>query len=154
MKPSTSLLSAFAALAHVSSANFDIYTNTAATFVGGVAETGWKVFEAEPDCSQVNNAPQLQFDCTGDCFGGQDASGIERITMTFSTDPLYSWTISRDDGYRMIGQDGNSYGECIVFPGDDFYCATAVNTDQGTRKLRCLTEFTASQLNEAALSGS
>lgn len=52
----------------------------------------------------------------------------------------------------MIGLDGNTYGNCILYPGDSFNC----NDDlviwanrQGVRKFRCLTHLSVEQIEAA-----
>lgn len=65
-----------------------------------------------------------------------------------------------------MGVDGNEYGGCVAYPGDDYGCAAAFLNERGKltamlyshgviltllsigwRKLRCFTEFTADQIN-------
>ncbi len=44
--------------------------------------------------------------------------------------------------------DGNTYGNCIVFPNGDYNCNSDGSIYRfGYRKFRCLTSFTADQLN-------
>jgi hypothetical protein len=49
----------------------------------------------------------------------------------------------------MYGLDGKIYGRCIPFPSDDYLCAGAFGSRQGVRMFRCLTKFTAPQINAA-----
>lgn len=51
---------------------------------------------------------------------------------------------------QCIQADDVSYGDCIVFPHGDFDCWSAGVTRKGARKFRCLTQFTADQLNAVA----
>lgn len=48
----------------------------------------------------------------------------------------------------MYGRDGKVYGECILFPGNGYHCPNA-GALHGQRKFRCLTQFTAGQINSA-----
>lgn len=46
--------------------------------------------------------------------------------------------------------DGNTYGNCIVFPNGDYDCNSIFGGKEqhhGYRKFRCLTQFTADQIN-------
>ena len=46
--------------------------------------------------------------------------------------------------------DGNTYGNCIVFPNGDYSCNSDANYFmEGYRKFRCLTRFTADDLNNS-----
>jgi hypothetical protein len=49
--------------------------------------------------------------------------------------------IYKDRNFDMIGLDGNTYGNCILFPGDDYQCS-GVPIQNGARKFRCLTQYT------------
>lgn len=86
-------------------ANFDIYTGTQIDVFGPSANTMWLIFEAEPDCDNVNNDGSWWYDeddvsgekqgvrCEGGCAGGEDASAIEILEMNFhGTDPVYHWS--------------------------------------------------------------
>lgn len=46
----------------------------------------------------------------------------------------------------MEGLDGNVYGNCIVFPGDDFQCSDGLKSVGGVRLFRCLTDVTVQNL--------
>jgi hypothetical protein len=64
----------------------------------------------------------------------------------------YGIAIYKDRGhpYKMYGRDDNVYGECIVFPGDDFACQHPFFDARGVvRKLRYLTSVTADQIKAA-----
>ncbi|KAF1974803.1 hypothetical protein BU23DRAFT_553048 [Bimuria novae-zelandiae CBS 107.79] len=54
----------------------------------------------------------------------------------------FHFTIYKDRNFDMIGLDGNVYGTCIVFPGDDFSCSAGNYSNGGKRMFRCLTAFT------------
>jgi hypothetical protein len=63
--------------------------------------------------------------------------------MNFHSDPTkFHWTIYKDRNFDMIGLDGNVYGNCIVFPGDDFSCSEGTWSNGGKRMFRCLTPLT------------
>ena len=51
----------------------------------------------------------------------------------------------------MYGLDGNSYGNCVLYPNNDFECGDVLHWS-GYRKLRCLTAVTVLQ-NDDALKG-
>jgi hypothetical protein len=59
----------------------------------------------------------------------------------------------RDPKYQLFGLDGNVYGDCMLFPGNTFSCEYASGFGQwnGHRKFRCLTRYTATEINEARL---
>ncbi|KAF1966180.1 hypothetical protein BU23DRAFT_332405 [Bimuria novae-zelandiae CBS 107.79] len=65
------------------------------------------------------------------------------------TDPVYHWTLYKDRNWEMTGLDGNVYGNCILFPGDDYSCGQGISGRSGVRKFRCLTQFTAQQIYDA-----
>lgn len=93
-------------------------------------------------------------------------SGSERVKLTFCRAALY-----KDRGRTMVGctqqapsftqlhlgfeltqslVDGNTYGNCIVFPDGDYNCNSIFGGKEqhhGYRKFRCLTQFTADQIN-------
>lgn len=57
--------------------------------------------------------------------------------------------IYKDRGhpYKMYGLDGRTYGECIMFPGDDYLCGWADGSVRsGVRLFRCLTQFTVEEI--------
>ncbi|KAL5390593.1 hypothetical protein DPSP01_001668 [Paraphaeosphaeria sporulosa] len=160
-------LAAFSLL-RLASANFDLYAVLDTTVVPDEnpepAIDEWRVFEAEPDCDDAKNAANwndsddVSGDKQGVVFEGdkdpQDPGKATRVEMNFhDTDPVYHFTIYKDRNYDMIGLDGNTYGNCIPFPGDDFQCnyplPLGVQTLSGARYFRCLTDITAQQLNEA-----
>jgi hypothetical protein len=62
--------------------------------------------------------------------------------MHFSNNPLYHWTIYKSRGYRMEGLDHGDYGNCVPFPDHSMTCGDR----HLTRKFRCLTKFTASDI--------
>ncbi|KAI1840405.1 hypothetical protein JX265_007206 [Neoarthrinium moseri] len=157
------LLAAILALATVTLANFDLYVGSQSHFLEPVVFTVWQIFEAEPDCRQVWDTVYYEDSedvsgtkagvrCEGDgCLGGADPVAITTLEMNFhGEDPIYHWTIYKDRNYDMIGLDGKVYGNCILFPGDDYECIDPViGAYSGGRKFRCLTEFTAAQINDA-----
>jgi hypothetical protein len=53
----------------------------------------------------------------------------------------------------MIGLDGKVYGHCILFPAVNRYCFAFFLVMDVERKFRCLTSFTASQINAATRQG-
>jgi hypothetical protein len=64
--------------------------------------------------------------------------------MSQLTDHIgYSSAIYKNRNYEMIGLDGKVYGRCIPFPGHNFEYWPM----QGWRKFRCLTSFTAKDIN-------
>lgn len=53
-------------------------------------------------------------------------------------------------GLTWSSVDGNTYGNCIVFPDGDYNCNSIFGGKEqhhGYRKFRCLTRFTADQIN-------
>ena len=47
----------------------------------------------------------------------------------------------------MYGLDGNTYGECILFPGDNWTCdQVPFLILNGARKFRCLTQYSVSDI--------
>ncbi|KZL81219.1 hypothetical protein CI238_11100 [Colletotrichum incanum] len=125
MKPSM-VVASFMAFAPVCKANFD-RVNNAITY-GHYGDTG--------------------VHCVGDCAMEGRADGIQVVEMHFTNNPLYHWTICKDRGCKMYGLDGKVYGECIVFPGNNYRC-DAFGITTGRRKIRCLTNFTARQITAA-----
>ncbi|KAI1847967.1 hypothetical protein JX265_001972 [Neoarthrinium moseri] len=157
MLPSFAAILSSMAMVPLVKANFDLYETMQTVAFGGEALTGYKVFEAEPDCDQVRAGGFYQDEtdvsgdntgvrCEGDCAAA-DPAGITILEMHFNNNPLHHWTIYKDRNYDMIGLDGNTYGNCILFPGDDFFCSTAVETFSGRRRFRCLTQFTAPEID-------
>lgn len=53
--------------------------------------------------------------------------------------------------WPLFGVDGNKYGECFVFTGQDFNCSWKEGHMRmwGQRKFRCLTGFSAKEIKEA-----
>lgn len=49
------------------------------------------------------------------------------------------------DIYILV--DGKKYGNCIVFADGDYHCRRGASYIDGYRKFRCLTQFTAEQVN-------
>jgi hypothetical protein len=77
------------------------------------------------------------------CYYYGNPSGVDTIEMNFHSDPTkFHWTIYKDRNFDMIGLDGNVYGNCIVFPGDDFSCSEGTWSNGGKRMFRCLTPLT------------
>ncbi|KAF2838799.1 hypothetical protein M501DRAFT_992747 [Patellaria atrata CBS 101060] len=144
-------------------ANFDVY-RTEWIYINRPAIV-WQFFEAEPsNCDQVVNTPiwedhgdvsgsKLGVRCKGSGCGAQPPpDNIDELEIHTSNNPLYHWTLYKNRGRSMIGLDGNAYGNCIVFPNGDYNCPVAgqVFRIEGRRKFRCLTRFTAPQLNSNA----
>ncbi|KAH8591702.1 hypothetical protein B0O99DRAFT_675138 [Bisporella sp. PMI_857] len=156
MKISLVAISSWAALLPQVSANFDIYMVLDYSIIPNVVR--WQVFDAEASCAQSEATrmfTQLS-DVSGGklgvrCVTGRTSCGnpyappedIDQLEMNFRTNPVYHWTLYKNGGRNMIGLDGNTYGNCIVFAQGDFDCPLR----QGFRKFRCLTSFTANQLN-------
>jgi hypothetical protein len=168
-------ISAFmlAALLPLCSANFDLYHEYFAMNDGeGIV---WKVFQNHPSRDEVLSTGGFEVSrnvsgrkigvrCVGWCDHGDRPGGIEVLEMHFRNNPLYHWSkytyylrvqvprstfltsasaIYKNRNYEMIGLDGKVYGRCIPFPGA-FY-EEFIN--HGRRKFRCLTRFTAADLN-------
>ncbi|KAF1974935.1 hypothetical protein BU23DRAFT_597921 [Bimuria novae-zelandiae CBS 107.79] len=158
MKSTLAALSLFAPLfAPFAAANFDLYLVTENN-AGDTQNFGmWSIFEAEPDCNNAWNAYTVQSGedvsggagvvCEGvkECYYDSDPSAVSRLEMNFNNDDptKYHFTIYKDRNLDMIGLDGNVYGNCIVFPGDDFDCRTDLAFRYGKRMFRCLTAITA-----------
>ncbi|RBR24861.1 uncharacterized protein FIESC28_02351 [Fusarium coffeatum] len=168
MKSFSYLLGLMASFVVICSANFDLYIQIA-TFYNGPEFTQvqrqWAIFEADPSCGEAVDQPWY-YDrgdvsvargvrCAGDgCDPTGAASEITKLEMNLGfDDDVWHWTIYRDrprgqnGGYLMYGLDGNTYGECILFPGDNWTC------DQepflilnGARKFRCLTQCSVSDI--------
>ncbi|KAL3426865.1 hypothetical protein PVAG01_00374 [Phlyctema vagabunda] len=145
----------WAALMPQVSANFDIYFVDDYSIIPTVRR--YQVFEAQANCAQSQATrlfTQLD-DVSGNklgvrCKGGQGcyngyapADDIEQLEMNFGTNPVYHWTLYKNADRYMVGLDGKTYGHCIIFPDGDFDCPLR----HGYRKFRCLTSFTANQLN-------
>ncbi|KAK4174568.1 hypothetical protein QBC36DRAFT_191968 [Triangularia setosa] len=158
MRFSTFVLACVAGLAE---ANFDLFLG-AQTFPGdgGIHRfQTWSIFPSDPSCNDVWNGPyylgqedvsgsKVGVRCEGKGCNGGAASDIDIVEMHFTNSPLYHWTIYKNRGhpYKMYGLDGRVYGECILFPGDDYHCTKAIETRSAVRKFRCLTSFTVAQI--------
>ncbi|GAB1313576.1 Small secreted protein [Madurella fahalii] len=144
-------------------ANFDVY-RVEWIYINRPS-IGWQFFEAEPrNCDQVINTPvwedhgdvsgsRLGVRCEGSgCGPTPPPNDIDELEIHTSNNPLYHWTLYKDRGRSMVGLDGNTYGNCIVFPNGDYNCPVAgqIFRIEGRRKFRCLTRFTAAQLNSNA----
>ncbi|KAJ4352466.1 uncharacterized protein N0V89_007814 [Didymosphaeria variabile] len=167
MKVTASAVSAFT-LFHLALANFDLYRGTDVTAVPDdnpePALDVWQVFDGEPDCDDASSAQTWDDsdDVSGDKFGvvyeprpadPSDPGAATRVEMNFhDTDPVYHFTIYKDRNYDMIGLDGNTYGNCVPFPGDDYQCNYPLPLGDrvlsGARFFRCTTDLTAQQINE------
>ncbi|KAG6358206.1 hypothetical protein INS49_014090 [Diaporthe citri] len=130
-------ITAYVALLQPVAANFDVYMVDVYDAIFKSHSRGWQIFEAEPgSCVDVQNAPV--FWDSGD------------MNFSFLNGPVYHWTLYKDRGRTMVGLDGNTYGNCIVFPDGDYDCNSIFNGKEqhhGYRKFRCLTQFTADQIN-------
>ncbi|KAJ4301746.1 hypothetical protein N0V90_003839 [Kalmusia sp. IMI 367209] len=165
MKFTTAAVIAAFGLLQFASANFDVYRVLDATAVPDEnpepAIDEYMIFEAEPSCDDVENGVNWNEsdDVSGDKQGVRvkgdidpnDPGKIEELEMNFhDSDPIYHWTIYKDRNYDLTGLDGNTYGNCIPFPGDDFQCnfplPLGVATKSGVRMFRCLTDVTAEQI--------
>ncbi|KAK0666416.1 hypothetical protein QBC41DRAFT_230614 [Cercophora samala] len=150
-----------ATLTRLASANFDIYMAEEKTTIPQVWPM-WHIFDTDPTCGDFDNNPNYlgSDDVSGDkvgvrCDSSSDpyncavqsypADGIDVLEMNFSG--AYHWTIYKDRNYDLIGLDGNVYGNCFPFPGFEYDCSDFLTGGfTGTRKFRCLTEFTAAQI--------
>ncbi|KAK4215931.1 family 71 glycoside hydrolase [Rhypophila decipiens] len=128
----------------------------------------WFVFPAQPDCDDVYASvyrPELDdvskdwigVRCEapyGKCSGGSDPRLIEILEMHFSNEPLYHWTIYRDQDYQMWGLDGKNYGYCEPFTDfkpPSFGCTRVVGlgsteTWSGNVKFRCYSDTSYEQI--------
>ncbi|RYP11347.1 hypothetical protein DL765_007810 [Monosporascus sp. GIB2] len=155
---------ALATLVHVSTANFDVYMADEQTAIPQVWPV-WHIWDTDPNCDEVlgdnpnylgsddvsgdNVGVRCDADDLRDCVSqSAPAEAIRILEMNFNNDdPIYHWTIYQDRNYDMIGLDGNVYGNCILFPGNSYDCVNPlIGGFSGTRKFRCLTEFTAAQI--------
>ncbi|KAF2873181.1 hypothetical protein BDV95DRAFT_605745 [Massariosphaeria phaeospora] len=167
MKLSTSVY-AFASLATLAHANFDLYD---------IVDNGWKgfkVLDAEPrNCAHMFDAPKIdrRDDVSGNRVGvawpsykpEDQSSQINRVEMHFqNVQGLYHWTIygadrTSDGRWPLKGVDDQVYGECFRLPltfdcpheGDDWFDPKMVKFGffESGRHFRCLTEITADQIN-------
>ncbi|KAJ4350235.1 uncharacterized protein N0V89_008856 [Didymosphaeria variabile] len=147
-------------LAGLTAANFDLYQVDENNSWDGSGVSGqWMIFEAEPDCDQalgkrdsfrvlaqddVSDGSGVVCEPVNQCYYYGNPSEINRIEMNFNNDDpaKFHWTIYKDRNFDMIGLDGNVYGTCIVFPGDDFQCSEGTWSNGGKRMFRCLTPLT------------
>ncbi|KXJ86406.1 hypothetical protein Micbo1qcDRAFT_209099 [Microdochium bolleyi] len=155
---------AAASLFGTAQANFDVYRTE--VYSGNRPAITWQFWEAEApkDCGAIlRNAMYEELNNKGpfwDVFWGVHCTGsgcddlnppgdIDQLRLKLRANPLLDWTLRKDQGWSMIGRDGNAYGNCIVFPQGDFECklATGWNHIATRRKFRCLTRFTANDLN-------
>ncbi|PQE28855.1 hypothetical protein CJF30_00003885 [Rutstroemia sp. NJR-2017a BBW] len=162
MKLSIVKLASFAALLTPVVANFDVYMVEAHERVFGSYQQAWQIFEAQPSSCDAVRSAAIWFrsgDVSGDkegvrCSGSgctytAPAGDIDVLEMNFSNSPkVWHWTLYKDRGYTMVGLDGNTYGNCIVFPNGDYDCDTnnGAQTLRGYRKFRCLTQYTVSSI--------
>ncbi|KAJ3544732.1 hypothetical protein NM208_g2903 [Fusarium decemcellulare] len=140
MKFSMTSILALAALVNVSTANFDVYMVDEMTTI-----------PQQADVSGTKIGVRCEADDLRDCVSqSARADAIKVLEMNFhGEDPVYHWTIYQDRNYEMIGLDGKVYGQCILFPGNSYECRDGpFGGFFGTRKFRCLTEFTAAQIKE------
>ncbi|KAK4646082.1 hypothetical protein QC761_207195 [Podospora bellae-mahoneyi] len=165
-----------ATLTPLVTANFDIYMAEEKTTVGGPQVWPmWHIFDTDPTCDDLADNPNYlgSDDVSGNkvgvrCESSSDpfncavqhypADGIDVLEMNFHSDPpVYHWkaymtmvAIYKDRNYDMYGLDGNVYGNCFPFPGFEYECGDPfLGGFTGTRKFRCLTEFTAAQIKAA-----
>ncbi|KAK3395114.1 hypothetical protein B0H63DRAFT_492117 [Podospora didyma] len=109
-----------ATLVQIASANFEIYMAV------------WHIWPVPPDCSQVLGSKNPNY------LGDDDVSGNK------------IGTIYKGRAYRMYGLDGKVYGKCMLFPAHKYTCGNPITSGfTGTRKFRCLTEFTTDQIKAA-----
>ncbi|KAK5651455.1 hypothetical protein OQA88_12462 [Cercophora sp. LCS_1] len=149
------------AIASLASANFDLYVAQDAGLGAGNQFFGWTIHPAEPDCNRVLNHAEFYHDqddlsgrtigvrCEGQGCHRNQPENVNVLEMHFSNKPLYHWTIYKDRGhpYKMYGLDGKTYGECIMFPGDDYTCGVFDGSVRsGVRMFRCLTQWTADDI--------
>ncbi|KAF5004045.1 hypothetical protein FDECE_9458 [Fusarium decemcellulare] len=156
---------ALAALVNFTTANFDVYMVDEMTTIPQQWSL-WHIWDTDPSCGDVANAQnylgradvsgtktgvRCEADDLRDCVSQSSrADAIKVLEMNFhGEDPVYHWTIYQDRNYEMIGLDGKVYGQCILFPGNSYECRDGpFGGFFGTRKFRCLTEFTAAQIKE------
>ncbi|KAH7034613.1 uncharacterized protein B0I36DRAFT_346524 [Microdochium trichocladiopsis] len=148
-------------------ANFDVYRTE--IIWGNRPSIVWQFWEAQApnDCprlfkqplfEELNNKPNWDslwgVKCTGSGCSPLDPPGnIDELRLKLNREPLLDWTLSKNRGWSMIGRDGNSYGDCMVFPQGDVTCWFGGYHIQSRRKFRCLSRFTADDLNRPALGG-
>ncbi|KAH6638669.1 hypothetical protein BKA67DRAFT_615057 [Truncatella angustata] len=152
-------------------ANFDVYAAIEELPSAGIYRYGYQVFATDPSCNEVFDRWfwNWQSDVSGTktgmrcsaspssaCFPDidgrveRDPANINQLEMNFhGTNPIYHWTLYKDRGYTMVGLDGNTYGNCILFPKHTYDCEESGTYRYAERKFRCLTQFTADQLNNA-----
>jgi len=165
MKLQTFCAVALTTFTHLASANFDIYMADERTTIPQTWPM-WHIFDTDPTCADLENNPNYlgSDDVSGDKVGvrcdsssdpyncavqGYPADGIDVLEMNFAGS-TYHWTIYKDRNYDMYGLDGNVYGNCFPFPGFSYDCDNfATGGFTGTRKFRCITEFTAAQIKAA-----
>ncbi|KAM7187848.1 hypothetical protein V8F20_010807 [Naviculisporaceae sp. PSN 640] len=157
---STIAVAALSLLPGAALANFDIYrVKRTVPYAQGGVDVIWQIFSTPPSCDQALNSGYFEDkrDVSGNKIGVRcEGSGcsqtkppgdISILEMHFSNSPLHHWTIYKDRGYSMVGLDGKTYGNCIVFPNADYDCDFTESTGklEGRRKFRCLTALVGPQ---------
>ncbi|KAH7368801.1 hypothetical protein B0T11DRAFT_316869 [Plectosphaerella cucumerina] len=140
-------------------ANFYIWAVELHDLFGGVLE-GYDVYDhpQKPSCSEVSkrNIWQARSDvsgsktgvrCVGECDMVHNGNNVDVFEMHWTNNPLFHWTLykSRGHPYKMYGLDGNVYGDCVVYSGEQFHCAN-FGAIHGHRKFHCRTRFTTQQI--------
>ncbi|KAH7040902.1 uncharacterized protein B0I36DRAFT_311727 [Microdochium trichocladiopsis] len=166
LRSATALITTFFALfPGPAQANFDIYRTQ--IYWGNRPSISWQFWEAEApnDCNKLI-AQGLRDDISGkdpldvlwsvSCQGSGCAEStppgdIDVLKLKLSPNPLLYWTLYKDRNWSMIGQDGNSYGDCMVFPHGDVDCWYGPYHIRSRRKFRCLTRFTADNINKGTM---
>ncbi|KAJ4296261.1 hypothetical protein N0V90_006306 [Kalmusia sp. IMI 367209] len=145
-------------LFQLTSANFDIYWEH--HWDVRYPHAGYKVFGDKPrNCGDPAAAPRFDYSddvsgnkkgvrCEGQgCVADFDPGSITVMEMHFGNRPLLHWTIYRDrppnEKYQMFPLKGRSEGYCFPYPNDEYVC----NVDHGYRKVRCITHYTADEIN-------
>lgn len=105
MKAST-VIASLGALAPVVNANFHLYFTQFTDAITGTVDEGWQIFDADPDCDDVNDAKQFMnkgdvsgtrpesigVRCDGGCGPGGSPSDIDELEMHFANSPLFHWS--------------------------------------------------------------
>ncbi|PPJ55120.1 hypothetical protein CBER1_01490 [Cercospora berteroae] len=165
MKQFALITATLAALLPSAFADFDIYYSTFAEGISQTSDTGFTIFDGEPDCNDVFNnqmwgsfgdvsGSKVGFRCSGSgCTPSRDTNpeNIDVLEMNFGDGGHY--TMYKDRDYALVDLDGNQVGTCEPFPGDDYLCAQAVALGNpnytGDRKIKCRTDFTAQDILDA-----
>ncbi|KXJ87084.1 hypothetical protein Micbo1qcDRAFT_218326 [Microdochium bolleyi] len=160
----TTILAA-ASILGTAQANFDVYR--VELFSGRRPAVMWQFWEAEApkDCGAIlkrqmyeelnNKGPWWAIfwgvHCTGSgCDKSLNPPGdIDQLRLKIKADPLLDWTLRKENGWSMMGNDGNKYGDCMPFPNGDVECPQPLGWNHLVlrRKFRCLTKFTADDLS-------